>query len=120
MSQQVMVPQAPHALIVIPSGVIRAETPMTDDEFNLLNEMFIILRSPMDEQCPPGYLTQTAQDMVNYTSVLCAKYRLPKTGGRYYIAFLASGKYLEWWSHDKLREMGYEPKIAGERYASSS
>lgn len=100
--------------IVSAEGVITAESPMTDEEFNKLKSLFTQLRTPVsDRGWKPNYYTEIAHDILKYTEVLCDKYSLPKTGGRYYVVFLETGGHLQWWSEVTLARMGYYPAIGG-------
>lgn len=97
-------------------GVITAETPMTDTEFQQLSELFLKLRAgvPPEHQYTRNYYTNIAESIATLTQDMSVRYGLPTQGGRYYVVFLPTGKHLQWWSDTQLQAMNYQPAIIGQ------
>lgn len=114
MANELIVLDPPASIIAIRDEVITAESPMTDEEFHLLNKLFVQMRSPIrDSNWVPNYYTDLANQMLEHTYAMCIKYQLPTTSGRYYVITLETGRHLQWWSEITLQRMGYVPAIGG-------
>ena len=114
MANELTVLTPPAKVISADDGVITAESPMTDEEFELLKKQLIQIHtgeSYYDRD--PNYYENIANQMLAHTHTLCEKYALPTTGGRYYVIALETGKHLQWWSEAMLDRMGYVPAIGG-------
>lgn len=114
MANELIVLDPPASIVAIRDEVITAENPMTDEEFHLLNKLFVQMRSPIrDSNWVPNYYTDLANRMLEHTHAMCIKYQLPTTCGRYYVITLDTGRHLQWWSETMLQRMGYVPAIGG-------
>lgn len=114
MANELTVLTPPAKIISAADGVITAESPMTQQEFELLNKLLIQIRTEVsDRDWVPNYYENIANQMLAHTHELCEKYALPTTGGRYYVIALETGRHLQWWSEAMLDRMGYAPAIGG-------